>query len=968
MKQFSDKIKSLGKVIETAGNSPYWMNDDAIYYVTNGSINIFVAETGEDNYPSGSRLHLGNLTTGWIFTGFGNITDYPGVGIIAVGNSKSEVYRIEKSSFSELMTNSSYTESATDVLEKWIEKLLTDTYEPFRVMDYSDCMPSERMEYGKDTVVLAKERMLWLKHLSGSSSLMGFEDEVIAGDLYYPVSESIYLKTLTETAVECITTIELLGKDALWDSLEVVLNRVIGKLLRKKDESVIQEKERLGNREKLKEATLKKGVENLISILKRSSKKRVTGEVYHHNPVKAACSVVWDYLGIDYQAEVKYDENLDFKEQLEEHVRLSRVKMRKVILSSEWWKQDNGALIGFNSNSGEPVALIPVSPGKYRCIEPSKGTDKPVDRELASEFEPFAFFFYRSFPEKELNLWDIIRFGTFRNFKDLITVVLVGISGALLGLLNPYLTGILFDRVIPSASMSELSQMVYLLISATIAITVFQLTRSIAMLRFEGKMDRDLQAALWDRLLALPVPFFKDYSAGDLATRSLGIGTIRQVVSGVTIQSVLTGIFSVFYCLQLFYYNMELALIAILLGLLVMFLTMLLGYLFVKYQMPLLKLQGQISGMVLQFINGISKIRITGMEDFAFQFWADKFGEMKRYSFKSGVAQCSLRTFNSIFPLFASMTIFAYIVYGLEDVIFTVGDFAAFTSAYGQFQGALLQMGFAITTSLTIIPVYKRLKPILQEVPEVDESKVKPGNLKGNINLCNLSFRYSEDGPLIIDNLSLEIKSGEFVALVGQSGSGKSTLTRLLLGFETPETGSIFYDEQELSNVDIAGIRKQIGVVLQNSAIMQGSIMENIIGSTNLTVKDAWRAAEMAGIANDIKEMPMQMETLLTFGGGTLSGGQRQRVLIARALVRKPGIILFDEATSALDNRTQKTVSDSLDNFNVTRIVIAHRLSTIRNADKICFLDKGKIVEQGTFEELMKLNGKFAALANRQLV
>lgn len=497
---------------------------------------------------------------------------------------------------------------------------------------------------------------------------------------------------------------------------------------------------------------------------------------------------------------------------------------------------------------------------------------------------------------------------------------------------------------------------------------MFEITRSIAILRFEGKMDRDVQSALWDRLLSLPVPFFKKYTAGDLANRSLGIDGMRQILSGVAVQSILTGIFSVFYCIQLFYYNFTLGLIGLGLGLLFMVIVLIIGYMYVRYQMPVLEIEGRISGMVLQFINGISKLRITGMEDYAFQFWADKFSEKKKLAFKAGLSQCTLMTVSSIFPLFASMVIFAYVVYKLDSSVFSIGDFAAYSSAYTNLQNALLQMALYLTSSLSILPVYRRLKPIITAEAEVDETKAKPQKMYGNIDIQNINFRYDSDGPLVLKNLSLEIKSSEFIAIVGQSGSGKSTLTRLLLGFESPETGAIFFDGQDLSNVDIREIRKQIGVVLQNSMIMQGSILDNIVGSTNLTLDDAWHAAEMAGLAEDIKNMPMQMQTVLTSGGGTLSGGQRQRILIARAIVRKPRIIIFDEATSALDNRTQKVVGDNLNRLNATRIVIAHRLSTIKNADKICFLEGGNIVEQGTFAELMAKNGLFANLANRQMI
>jgi ATP-binding cassette subfamily C protein len=299
----------------------------------------------------------------------------------------------------------------------------------------------------------------------------------------------------------------------------------------------------------------------------------------------------------------------------------------------------------------------------------------------------------------------------------------------------------------------------------------------------------------------------------------------------------------------------------------------------------------------------------------------------------------------------------------------STGKLVAFLTAYGIFQNTLLHMSTALLCTLGVVPLYQRLKPILTTLPEVDTTKSHPGELRGNIEVSQVNFRYHPDGPLILKDVSLHVNSGELIAIVGPSGAGKSTLMRLLLGFEMPESGAVYYDGQDLSKVDVLEIRRQLGVVLQNSQIMMGSIYENIVGaaSANLTLDDAWEAARMAGCEEDIRHMPMQLHTILPPGGGTLSGGQRQRILIARAVVKKPRMLFFDEATSALDNATQEIVSKSLEKLQSTRIVIAHRLSTIRNADRIYVMDKGRIVQSGTYYELIKQKGVFAKLAKRQM-
>jgi NHLM bacteriocin system ABC transporter ATP-binding protein len=394
------------------------------------------------------------------------------------------------------------------------------------------------------------------------------------------------------------------------------------------------------------------------------------------------------------------------------------------------------------------------------------------------------------------------------------------------------------------------------------------------------------------------------------------------------------------------------------------------GYLQVRHQRSMSSIRGRISGMVLQFINGISKFRVSGTEGRAFASWAREFSGQKQVSMNSLKVGNRLEVFNAAFPILATAGIFYYTAQLMKDpkiTPLTTGDFLAFNAAFGQFLTAMLQLSTSIVGVLNIVPLFERAKPIFQTLPEVDQGKSDPGELKGNIELNHIAFRYRPDTPLVLRDLSLSIKAGQFVAFVGSSGCGKSTLFRLLLGFERPESGAIYYDGQDLAGLDIGSVRRQMGVVLQNGRLLSGDIFTNIIGSAPLTLDDAWQAAEMAGLAEDIRGMPMGMHTVISEGGGGLSGGQRQRLLIARAIVGRPRILLFDEATSALDNQTQAIVGQSLEKLQATRIVIAHRLSTILNADKIFVFDKGVVVQCGTYDELMAQEGLFAELAKRQI-
>jgi ATP-binding cassette subfamily C protein len=297
----------------------------------------------------------------------------------------------------------------------------------------------------------------------------------------------------------------------------------------------------------------------------------------------------------------------------------------------------------------------------------------------------------------------------------------------------------------------------------------------------------------------------------------------------------------------------------------------------------------------------------------------------------------------------------------------STGSFLAFNAAFVQFLTNAIALGAAFTAVLQVVPTYERVKPLLQALPEVDDAKSDPGELGGSIEVSHVSFRYTENGPLVLSDVSLTVNPNEFVAFVGPSGSGKSTILRLLLGFEKPEAGAILYDGHDLSGLDVRSVRRQIGVVLQSGKVMTADIYTNIVGASGLSIEDAWEAARMAGFDEDLKYMPMGMQTLVNEGGSTLSGGQRQRLLIARAIATKPRMIFFDEATSALDNRTQEIISRSLESLAATKVVIAHRLSTIMKADHIYVVEKGQIVQHGAYQELINQTGLFADLAQRQI-
>jgi ATP-binding cassette subfamily C protein len=587
--------------------------------------------------------------------------------------------------------------------------------------------------------------------------------------------------------------------------------------------------------------------------------------------------------------------------------------------------------------------------------------------------EPVAFIFYRPLPDGELKAWTLLKFAFQGRSRDLLTILLTGIAATLLGMLVPQATAVLIDEAIPYGNAGLITQLGLGLLAAAFGGAVFQLAQAIASMRIETLSDATLQAAVWDRLLKLRTSFFRQYSTGDLNSRVSAVSTIRRQLSGTVLQSIFAGFFSLLNLGLLFYYSASLATLALLVAIVIMAVTVASGAILIRKHRPLMELEGKLFGTMVQLINGVPKLRIAAVEERAFAYWGKQYTQQLQLLLSTQRLQDSVAVFNTAMPIVTTIALFwlTSTLINPDQLIsgtgLTAGEFLAFNVAYGTFIAGATSLSNTLIEVLDVIPLWQRAEPILTAQPEIDCDKADPGRLTGTIQVDRITFRYREDGPLILDDVSIEAKPGEFIALVGPSGSGKSTVLRLLLGFETPISGTIYYDGQDLAGLDVSAVRRQLGVVLQNGRINAGTIFENISSGALITLEDAWAAAEAAGFGDDLRSFPMQLHTLVSEGGTNLSGGQRQRLVIARALALKPRILFLDEATSALDNRTQAIVSDSLDRLKVTRVVIAHRLSTIRNADRIYVLEAGRVVQQGNFEELADDNGLFARLIARQL-
>jgi ATP-binding cassette subfamily C protein len=651
-----------------------------------------------------------------------------------------------------------------------------------------------------------------------------------------------------------------------------------------------------------------------------------------------------------------------------EIARAARLRVRRTLLRGEWWTKDAGPLVAWHGQERNPVALLPRSNGRYVMFNAQAGTQRLVDRTVALELAPEAVSFYPRLPSRPLRFRDLLTFSIQHSRGNFARISCAVIAIGLLSLVVPLITNILINSVIPR---SELDQLVFCALALAVAAIVMgglQTMEGLAMLRVEGLIDWRLQAAVIDRVLKLPTSLFREYTVGDFVDRSMGIDAARRILTGHALRGMLAGVFCWFSVGLMLYYDFRLGLIALALTLVRAVLIVGTNVIRLYHENKYFSLQGKLGGFVLQLISGIGKLRVADATARALAVWSKQFVVQKQRFVASQRAANALGVFEATFPLIATLLIFGAAAYFNSGLMLDLGGFLAFFAAFGQSMASIGAWASGVSEVLIAIPHITRLRPLISGPVELPDERRSPGELSGTVELSRVTFRYAAGGPPVLENVSVRITPGEYVAIVGPSGSGKSTLFRLLLGFEKPESGTVFLDGKAIDTLDISAVRRQLGVVLQNGRLSTGSLYDNICGGVRLPLEQAWEAARLAGMEEDIRAMPMGIHTVISEGVNTLSGGQRQRIMIARAIARRPRILLFDEATSALDNQSQAIVSTSLGNLNVTRIVIAHRLSTVRQADRIIVLVDGKVVQSGTFTELSNMPGMFASFAERQLL
>ncbi|MBR3157562.1 MAG: ATP-binding cassette domain-containing protein [Atopobiaceae bacterium] len=653
----------------------------------------------------------------------------------------------------------------------------------------------------------------------------------------------------------------------------------------------------------------------------------------------------------------------DLEQAMDFLCRPSGAMRRKVRLEGDWYRRAFGAMVA-RLDTGEAVALLPRGLHGYKYLDVGTGRMRRVGKSVASHIEPEAVFFYRPLPQGKLTVRDLVRF-VFSVFDrgDYVVVVAAALAATLVGLFPAWANNVAFKLVVPSGYAGLIAPVAALLVGVALSTILIGACRNLVTTRVALKLDVSTEAATFARVMALPPSFFKEYAAGNLGMRVSQVSFLVQQISSLLLGSALTCLLSLVYLVQIGLYTPVLAVpafVVVALQSVFIWLTMIIT---ARYERDTKDAEARLSGKVTALLSGIQKVKLAGAEERAFAQWAHGYAEYARSAYNRPVMVRALAPISSIISMLGTIAIY----YFAGSARIAVADFMSFNVAFGQITAAILEFTNVASQFAQIGPMLELVRPILAAEPEVANDKPTVTSVDGSVTVSDVSFRYNEDAPYVLKDISFRIKAGEYVALVGKSGCGKSTIVRLLLGFEKPEHGAIYYGRNDVSRVELRSLRSHIGVVMQDGSLFMGDLASNItISAPTATLDDAWEAAELAGIADDIRQMPMGMQTIVMQSGSGISGGQRQRIMIARAICGKKRVLIFDEATSALDNITQKHVSQSLESLKCTRIVVAHRLSTVRHCDRILVIDGGCVAEEGTYEELVAKGGVFANLVARQ--
>ena len=949
---------SFGEPVPCAGNRPLRLDDpNTAWIVEQGTVDVFAVEYESDRTASTFK-HMIRARRGRLL--FGENAGDSGLRLVAKGLPGAMVRPAPLAELLERLREETADTALTEQVDAWVHEFAEAIARDIDPRPRADSLLGTESATTVSGVVSSERGVVWLDGRGAQAAYLGTEEAGSGPSGAMPVSPGTWV-TLPEPAkVEGLSSADMSPADLLLLHLPefhrlALAAESLNRLLLLADETNLQ-RDRTTWRRSDKAASR----DRLFSVIDDFRQ-----EYDASSGLVAALQIVCAYEGIPLRA----PETAQEKEDLDALLTASGLRARSVRLEEEdrWWYGDSGAIIASRKDDGQPVALLPGRLGWYRCVDPLSGESRRVTARAAAGFDAEAVMVYRPLPtDRQVGPSDLLRLACRNQMQDFVQVMLAGTAAGAVMLFPAAALGLLADTLIPSGEPGRLVHLTGLLLLAAIVTGFLNMLRGTAMMRIEGRAATRIVSGVWDRLLRLRAKFFRRFTAGDLSTRAMTFLTMRDQVSAVASGAILSVLFLLPTFALVFLYNTALGWLCLVLGIVTLGLTVALGAIQIKHHRRRFAAARALAGHLFQLINGVGKLQATGAEPSAYAWWARQYRDQKLAEI--GISRPSEHLASIAYSIPALWTAALIVVALAQDPAqLAVGDFLVVYAASMMFVGSLAVVGVSAEAITALIPAGEQSREIMEALPEDGAREGTVTRLHGDLVFDRISFRYSETGPLILDDVTIHARSGEFIAIVGESGSGKSTLMRLALGLETPSSGTVYYDGHDLARLNPDSVRRQLGIVMQENSLLSGTVMDNINGvDASLTLDDAWRAAGQAAVADDIAEMPMGMHTPMGGTGSTFSGGQQQRIRIAAALVRRPSILFLDEATSWLDAKSQALTMEGIERANATRIVIAHRISTIRHASRIYVLQAGKVVQQGTFEQLSESDGLFRRFVERQ--
>ena len=962
----TDLATASGASIACAGNLPLSLDDPhSVWFIDTGAVDLFLVEC-MDGVEQSAPQHVLRAESGRLLPGVASDSGDTTFGLIAKGLPGTVLKRLPADSLATLPD----AELAAQV-DTW----LMDVSAMLSRDVIRQPRPDGLVEHGQADItsngtVTTRRGVVWVTQPPpGTGLFMSLIDpgyvtvSDTTGQGAIPLTPVTWLTLMEPVELSTLSSKSLAGDDLLLPAL-ANFHAVAFSLERLNRSLAVVDQANLGRARatvrRTDEESARRRLFNLYGLLQEESAEA------DDSALRDALHIIGRREGIDFKWPERKD-TLNSATRLGDVLDASGVRARRARLDVEnrWWIGDSGAMLSFNPDDNRPVVLLPGRLGRYLEIDPVSGRKTRITSKQAAARYTEAWVFYQPLESGSLKPKDLLAFAGTGQAADFVRFITAGLAGGLIMLLPAVVLGFIVDEVLPNNEISLLYSVTALLAVFALIGALIYVLKGTALMRIEGRATSRIEAAYWDRLLRLPPGFLDRYPAGDLAARGMTFQKLRDAVQGVVANAPLSIIFLAPAFILIFYYDAFLGVVTVAFGIISLIITVILGMRQVAPQECALRASRRLSGRLFEVINGIAKLRVERAEGSAFAVWANDYRIQKNSELELGTLEAHLQAFSAALPLLAGGVLLLAITSSERETI-TIGDFLVVYTVFLIFQAAVARLGASFGAISAITPAVDQVKPFLAEPTEISVEGEPVETLGGEIVFDHVSFRYDPDGPLILDDVSIHTHPGEFIAIVGESGSGKSTLFRLALGLDQPSSGAVYYDGRDLKHLNIKQVRRQIGAVPQEIQLFPQDVWDNIVGSNeDASVEDVWQAASSAAIDGTIAAMPMGMLTPMS--SGVISGGESQRITIARALMRNPRVMLLDEATNSLDNDNQAKVMDNLANLASTRIVIAHRLSTLRQADRIYVMQSGKVVQEGTFTELVETAGVFQDLARRQM-